>query len=35
MLLRAGGWTPLAEWTDADALFAVHLVEAQPAELAP
>lgn len=25
LLLRAGGWTPIAEWTDADGLFALHL----------
>ena len=25
LLLRAGGWTPVAEWTDADGLFALHL----------
>jgi uncharacterized SAM-dependent methyltransferase len=34
-LLRAGGWTPVAQWTDPDALFAVYLAEAQPARVAP
>jgi len=35
ILLRAGGWTPVAEWTDEDARFAVILAEAQPSRLAP
>jgi dimethylhistidine N-methyltransferase len=35
ILLRAGGWTPIAEWTDSDGLFAVILAEAQPARFAP
>ena len=35
LLLRAGGWTPVAEWTDPQGLFAVILAEAQPARLAP
>ena len=35
ILLRAGGWTPIGEWTDPDSLFAVLLAEAQPARLAP
>ena len=35
VLLRAGGWTPIAEWTDADGLFAVILAEAQPPRFAP
>jgi L-histidine N-alpha-methyltransferase len=35
LLLAAGGWTQLREWTDADALFAVYLAEARPAEVAP
>ena len=35
ILLRAGGWTPIAEWTDPDGLFAVILAEAQPARHAP
>ncbi|MCX7513076.1 L-histidine N(alpha)-methyltransferase [Frateuria hangzhouensis] len=28
VLLRAGGWTPIAEWTDAQQLFSVVLAEA-------
>jgi len=35
VLLRSGGWTPIAEWTDPDGLFAVILAEAQPSRLAP
>ena len=35
ILLRAGGWTPIAEWTDPDGLFAVYLAEAQPERPAP
>lgn len=35
ILLRAGGWTPIAEWTDPEGLFSVILAEAQPARLAP
>lgn len=35
VLLRAGGWTPVTEWTDPDGLFAVILAEAQPERLAP
>ena len=35
LLLRAGGWTPLREWTDADGMFALILAEAQPAGTAP
>ena len=35
LLLEAGGWTPLKEWTDADAMFAVHLAQARPEALAP
>ena len=35
LLLRAGGWTPLEEWTDADSLFAVILAEARAEEVAP
>ena len=35
ILLRAGGWTPVAEWTDPDGLFAVYLAEAQAARPAP
>ncbi|MBY0284795.1 MAG: L-histidine N(alpha)-methyltransferase [Sphingomonas sp.] len=35
ILLRAGGWTPIAEWTDAGENFAVILAEAQAARTAP
>lgn len=35
LLLRAGGWTPIAEWTDPDGLFALYLAEAQPPRPAP
>ncbi|MFC7536386.1 L-histidine N(alpha)-methyltransferase [Sphingomonas sp. GCM10030256] len=35
MLLLAGGWTPLAEWTDHARDFAVVLAEAQPHRFAP
>ncbi len=35
ILLRAGGWTPVAEWTDPDGLFAVYLAEAQAERPAP
>lgn len=35
LLLAGGGWTPLAEWTDPDELFAVLLAEASPPALAP
>ena len=35
LLLRAGGWTPLAEWTDAAGLFALVLAEARPEPAAP
>lgn len=35
ILLRAGGWTPIAEWTDPAENFAVILTEAQPARTAP
>ncbi|WP_265569694.1 L-histidine N(alpha)-methyltransferase [Sphingomicrobium nitratireducens] len=34
-LLAAGGWTPIAEWTDADDDFALILAEAQPPRTAP
>jgi uncharacterized SAM-dependent methyltransferase len=33
--LLAGGWTPLAEWIDPHADFAVILAEAQPERFAP
>lgn len=35
LLLRAGGWTPVKEWTDPDDLFAVILAEATPPRMAP
>ena len=35
LLLRAGGWTPLAEWTDAGDQFALILAEARPHKSAP
>ena len=35
ILLRAGGWTPIERWSDADGLFAVYLAEAQPEQPAP
>jgi L-histidine Nalpha-methyltransferase len=35
MLLTAGGWTPLREWTDADGLFSLILAEARPEPIAP
>ena len=35
LLLRAGGWEPIAEWTDPDELFAGLLAEARQEELAP
>ena len=35
ILLRSGGWTPIAEWTDADNRFALILAEAQAPRTAP
>lgn len=35
MLLRAGGWTPLQQWTDEKDWFALILCEAQPLRSAP
>jgi dimethylhistidine N-methyltransferase len=35
VLLLAGGWTPLAEWSDPAGDFAVILAEAQPNRFAP
>ena len=35
VLLLAGGWTPVAEWTDPERDFAVILAEAQPKRFAP
>lgn len=35
LLLRAGGWSPIAEWTDARDNFAIILAEARPPKSAP
>ena len=35
LLLLAGGWTPIAEWSDAGGAFAIILAEAQPNRFAP
>ncbi|MET0270887.1 MAG: L-histidine N(alpha)-methyltransferase [Sphingomonas sp.] len=35
LLLRAGAWTPIEEWTDAEGRFALLLAEAQPPRTAP
>lgn len=35
LLLRAGGWTPIREWTDPQGWFALILCEAQPLRRAP
>ena len=35
LLLLAGGWTPVAEWTDANQDFSIILAEAQPERFAP
>jgi L-histidine Nalpha-methyltransferase len=35
LLLLAGGWTPVEQWTDADARFALVLARAEPARSAP
>jgi dimethylhistidine N-methyltransferase len=35
LMLRAGGWTPVAEWIDPDGLFEMLLAEAVPTPLAP
>ena len=35
LLLLAGGWTPIAEWTDAAEDFSIILAEAQPERFAP
>jgi L-histidine N-alpha-methyltransferase len=35
LLLRAGGWTPIAEWTDPGDQFALYLAEAQAPRPAP
>lgn len=35
VLLLAGGWTPVAEWSDPDGRFSIVLAEAQPNRFAP
>ncbi|WP_448502174.1 L-histidine N(alpha)-methyltransferase [Sphingomonas sp.] len=35
VLLRTGGWTPVAEWTDEREWFSLILAEAQPTPMAP
>ncbi|MFL6604770.1 MAG: L-histidine N(alpha)-methyltransferase [Steroidobacteraceae bacterium] len=35
LLLRAGAWTPVAEWSDRDGQFALILAEARPVSAAP
>jgi L-histidine Nalpha-methyltransferase len=35
LLLRAAGWTPVAEWTDQQGQFAVMLAESRPVPTAP
>jgi uncharacterized SAM-dependent methyltransferase len=35
LLLRAAGWSPVQEWTDADELFALILAEAEAPRFAP
>ena len=35
LLLKAGGWTVTAEWTDPDGRFAMILAEAEPPRFAP
>ncbi|MEO6361507.1 MAG: L-histidine N(alpha)-methyltransferase, partial [Sphingomicrobium sp.] len=35
LLLLAGGWTPLAEWTDPAGDFAIILAQSQPLRFAP
>ena len=35
LLLRAGAWTPIREWIDAQGLFALILAEAQVPGWAP
>jgi L-histidine Nalpha-methyltransferase len=35
LLLRAGGWSPIAEWTDATDSFALILAQARPPRSAP
>jgi uncharacterized SAM-dependent methyltransferase len=35
LLLTAGGWTPIAEWSDAAEDFSIVLAEAEPERFAP
>ncbi|HYJ83577.1 MAG TPA: L-histidine N(alpha)-methyltransferase, partial [Allosphingosinicella sp.] len=35
LLLLAGGWTPVEEWTDEEARFALILAKSEPARSAP
>ena len=35
LLLLAGGWTPIVEWTDPNEDFALILAEAEPERFAP
>jgi uncharacterized SAM-dependent methyltransferase len=35
LLLRAGGWEPVAEWVDGEGLFEMQLAEAVPPPSAP
>jgi dimethylhistidine N-methyltransferase len=35
LLLQAGGWAPVAEWSDSDGLFALILAEAEAPRFAP
>ena len=35
LLLLAGGWTPVAEWSDPEDDFSIILAEAQPERFAP
>jgi uncharacterized SAM-dependent methyltransferase len=35
VLLQAGGWNPVADWTDDRKLFSVILAEQRPAPAAP
>jgi uncharacterized SAM-dependent methyltransferase len=35
VLLLAGGWTPIVEWTDPDEDFAIVLAAAEPERFAP
>jgi uncharacterized SAM-dependent methyltransferase len=35
LLARAGGWEPLAAWTDAEELFSLHVWQAAPPAMQP